>query len=96
MPSSICEAGTEAECSRPGSMLAHFATLTLATLVAWISRGFRKAPTKPYGRTKQPVDPMAPGPRLIIEPPSDAKLVEPEKPNGSSSGARCLLRPRGP
>lgn len=67
--------------------------LAMAGLAVWIGQGFRKAPVKPYGGAKQPVDPMSPGPRLITEPPADAHIVEREKPNGSSSGSRCLLRP---
>ena len=42
------------------------------------------------------LDPMSPGPRLITEPPADAHIVDREKPNGSSSGSRCLLRLQGP
>lgn len=68
------------------------AALAMAGLAVWIGRGFRKAPVKPYGQTKLPVDPMSPGPRLITEPPADAHIVDREKPNGSSSGSRCLLR----
>lgn len=71
------------------------AALAMAGLAVRIGLGFPRAPMKPYGRTKQPGDPMSPGPRLITEPPSDAKLVESEEPNGSSVRARCLLRAEG-
>ena len=68
--------------------------LVLAALAVWIARGFVKAPAKPSGPTKQPVDPATPGPSLITEPPSDAQVEVWEKPSGSSSRSRCLLRGR--
>jgi len=69
------------------------AALAMAGLTVWIGRGFRKAPVKPRGWIKQPVDPMSPRPSAISEPPADAHIVGWERPDGSKPRSWFLLRP---